>query len=232
MTTTDIVEELDAAQVSFFAEHGYLQLERITDDDELTRLRVIYDEVLDDPGPLHIDHRTKESRRGSLRQIFLPEQRFPEVLDTRFFTSARRMAGQLLGVEPDAVEPRSHMIYKPATYGAATPWHQDAAYRPPDTTERSVNVWMPLDEATVESGCMQFIPGSHVGELLPHEFVVESGSLLTDVKEAQGVDVARAVACPVAPGGATFHTVRTLHHTGPNTTGDDRRAWIIILRAA
>lgn len=222
---------LTTEQLDRFAADGFLRLERVVDDVELARLREIYDAVVADPGPLSIDHRTRESTKGSLLQIFVPEQRYPELLDTTFFTSGVQMAAALLDVEAERIEPRSHMIFKPASYGVATPWHQDAAYRPPDASERSVNLWLALDDAPVEAGCMQFVPGSHVGPIHDHDFVVESGSLLTDVKEAVDVDVSAATPCPVPAGGGTLHGFRTLHYTGPNTTDHDRRAWIIILRA-
>jgi ectoine hydroxylase-related dioxygenase (phytanoyl-CoA dioxygenase family) len=227
-----VTTELDDAQRAFFLANGYLRLERVVDDASLVRLREIYDEVLEDPGPFHIDHKTRDSRRGSLRQIFFPEQPHPELLDSSFFTTAVRMAAQLLGVTPVGITPRSHLIFKPARYGVETPWHQDMAYRTADRTQRSVNIWLALDDAPVEAGCMQFVPRSHLGEVLPHSFVVDTGAEITDVKEAQGVDPSLAVPCPVRAGGATFHTVRTLHYTGPNRTDQQRRAWIIILEAA
>jgi ectoine hydroxylase-related dioxygenase (phytanoyl-CoA dioxygenase family) len=33
------------------------------------------------------------------------------------------------------------------------------------------------------------------------------------------------VACPLPPGGATFHHCRTLHYTAPNTSNVQRRAY-------
>ena len=63
------------------------------------------------------------------------------------------------------------MIFKPAQYGAETPWHQDEAYWNPDVYLNSLSVWMPLDAATVESGCMQFIPGSHKDDLRWHRHI-------------------------------------------------------------
>ena len=42
------------------------------------------------------------------------------------------------------------------------------------------------------------------------------------------VDPSKAVSCPLAPGGATFHHSGTLHHTAPNTTDNPRRAYIIV----
>ena len=54
---------------------------------------------------------------------------------------------------------------KPARTGAATPWHQDnGLWRDGDT--ESFNFWIPLEPATRENGCMQFIPGSHKTEIL------------------------------------------------------------------
>ena len=115
---------------------------------------------------------------------------------------------------------------KPAQYGAETPWHQDEAYWNPDVYLNSLSVWMPLDAATVDCGCMQFIPGSHKGDLRWHRHIDNDPlvhGLVTD-----DVDPADAVACPLAPGGATFHHYRTLHHTAANTTDHTRRAYILV----
>ena len=42
------------------------------------------------------------------------------------------------------------------------------------------------------------------------------------------VDASQAVACPLDPGGATFHHCRTLHYAAANTTGRARRAYITV----
>ena len=54
------------------------------------------------------------------------------------------------------------MFCKPPFTGKAIPWHQDGQYWPirPIAT---CSVWMALDDATPENGCMRFIPGSHAG---------------------------------------------------------------------
>ena len=45
-------------------------------------------------------------------------------------------------------------------------WHQDLQYWGLDN-DKLVSVWVALSPATVESGCMKVIPGSHK-QLLPH----------------------------------------------------------------
>ena len=46
-------------------------------------------------------------------------------------------------------------------------WHQDSNYWGLDT-DHLVSAWVALSPATVESGCMRFMPGSHLGPALPH----------------------------------------------------------------
>ena len=62
---------------------------------------------------------------------------------------------------------------KPARTGAATPWHQDnGLWRDGDT--EAFNIWIPLESATRENGCMQFIPGSHKTEIVEHVLYSDS----------------------------------------------------------
>jgi ectoine hydroxylase-related dioxygenase (phytanoyl-CoA dioxygenase family) len=42
-----------------------------------------------------------------------------------------------------------------------TPWHQDHAYFNLPEGTPVVGVWIALDDATPENGCMHFIPGGH-----------------------------------------------------------------------
>ena len=68
------------------------------------------------------------------------------------------MATQLIG--PNIALWNMSFFAKPAKNGKKTPWHQDGQYWPirPLAT---CTVWIAIDSATRENGCMQFIPGSH-----------------------------------------------------------------------
>jgi ectoine hydroxylase-related dioxygenase (phytanoyl-CoA dioxygenase family) len=91
----------------------------------------------------------------------------------------------------------------------------------------SLSVWMPLQEATLENGCMQFIPGSHRLEVLPHQSINNDPRIHGLEVQAGVMDTSQAVACPLPPGGATFHLSRTFHYTAPNTSDVPRRALIM-----
>ena len=113
------------------------------------------------------------------------------------------------------------MIFKPETAGRDTPWHQDEAYwDQPGVTAHSLSVWMPLDDVTVDSGCMQFLPGSHRSEIIEYRNIGLGEPLVLE----DAPDLAGAVACPIPAGAATVHHCRTIHYSGPNTSARPRRA--------
>ena len=144
--------------------------------------------------------------------------------------AVQTIATQLLGVEADLVRTWGHMILKPPEVGGELPWHQDEAYWDTGFRYRALGCWMPLDPATIESGCMHFLPGSHQSEIREHRHInddPEVHGLITD-----GVDDSTAIAVPVEPGGATFHHCRTLHRSTPNVSDHVRRAWANELQLA
>ena len=112
--------------------------------------------------------------------------------------------------------------------------HQDEAYAPPavDYGQNGgfgvVNSWMPLQDVTVESGCMQFVPwmDGKQPDVLNHHHI-NNDPRIHGLEVDDLAPTRRAVACPLPAGGATFHVMRTLHFSGPNSTDEPRRAFIL-----
>ena len=101
-------------------------------------------------------------------------------------------------------------------------WHQDLRYWGLDTNDL-VSVWLALSPATLESGCMHVLPGSHKGDLLPHNDEYQQDNLLTRGQEiAVKVDESKTVAMPLEPGEISLHNVRLAHASGPNRSSDRR----------
>lgn len=219
-------------QIHFFREEGYLQIERITTDEEIEWLKTVYDDLFSkrayEADGAYFDLGGRRAHDGTevLPQVLGPERSYPELRETNYFRNGRHIAAKLLGFPLDQVNGGGHMILKPAAYGRETPWHQDEAYWIPAFRYTALSVWMSLDRATVESGCLQFIPRSHRSEvILPHRHIDDDPLVHGLVTDA--VDPSKAVACPIpVPGGATFHHVRMLHYASPNRTNQARRAYI------
>jgi ectoine hydroxylase-related dioxygenase (phytanoyl-CoA dioxygenase family) len=228
---TDFVAELSEAQVASFQDRGFTSIERITTDEEVAWLREVYDWLFAEKSRalkgLHFDLVRPYDSEGEdrLPQIIAPEQRLPQLKQTAFWRNGRLVASRLLGVDPELLQGWGHMIRKPPKIGEPLPWHQDEAYWDPALVYRATGCWLPLDDATIENGCMSFIPGSHANDVLPHRHVNDDPSVHALFTEPDPADIARAVPVPVPAGGAVFHQPRTLHASGPNITDKVRRAY-------
>ena len=100
-------------------------------------------------------------------QILHPRAFAPGLLQTSFYRNAEAVARQILG---EHVRFKADIsLLKPARIGAATPWHQDEAYWNPAKEYEALSVWIPLQPATKQNGCMYFVPGSHEWEVVAHQ---------------------------------------------------------------
>lgn len=112
-------------------------------------------------------------------------------------------------------------LVKPPRIGGEKPWHQDAAYFRGSDPGLMFGVWIALDPATRENGCMEVIPGSHrAGPVthVPHEDIN-----LCTIRPDQ-LHAERRVAMPLDPGDAlVFHSL-THHYTAANRSTLRRRA--------
>ncbi|HTO09315.1 MAG TPA: phytanoyl-CoA dioxygenase family protein [Myxococcota bacterium] len=212
---------LAPGQVDSFRERGYTSIAAISTPDEVRWLREVYDELIEDERPLRLRYggAGPSGVEGTINQIFLPEMQVPKLLETQYIRNAKRLAAELLEI-PEATYGGLMFIFKPAAAGRDTPFHQDEVYWEFRHQRcHSLSVWMPLDEVTVDSGCMQFVPGSQKNDVLRYR-KPENEPLVLD----QPFDLSGAVPVPLKPGGATFHHCRTVHGTAPNTSPRPRRA--------
>ncbi|MEX2387115.1 MAG: phytanoyl-CoA dioxygenase family protein, partial [Phycisphaeraceae bacterium] len=114
---------------------------------------------------------------------------------------------------------------KPARTGSATPWHQDNGLWRDGETE-PFNFWMALDPATRANGCLQFIPGSHTGDIVPH--VLYNDSIHPELPREQVrqmVDKHGLHHIELQPGDMVcWHS--SLYHFSPPNTSDQSRIGI------
>jgi phytanoyl-CoA hydroxylase len=121
-------------------------------------------------------------------------------------------------MEAEPVMSQDMALIKPPFVGSEKPWHQDQAYFNIAQGQTVVGVWIALDEALPENGCMYIIPGSHTEGPVIHWKRRDWQMCDTDVRSDQ------AIAVPLKPGGALlFHCL--LHHgTPPSNSARRRRA--------
>lgn len=137
--------------------------------------------------------------------------RHPGILDA---------VSQILG--PDLMVWSAALFSKDARSPHIVSWHQDLTYWDLDDAEE-VTCWLALSPSTRESGCMQFIPGSHKLRAVAHVDTFSETNLLTRGQEvAVEVDRNDAVHVELRPGQASLHHGHLFHASDPNLSGDRR----------
>jgi ectoine hydroxylase-related dioxygenase (phytanoyl-CoA dioxygenase family) len=153
--------------------------------------------------------------RGVLRKISNAVRHSSVVLEISRRPSMTAFARGLLGDRPCELA-HSVLWYKPPAVGSPKPPHQDAPYLSGNPTNY-LTIWIALDDATPESGCLSVVPGSHRHGLLPHHGVEAQVSQDRWAQEA-------SAQLPLAGGGAVAFHPYLLHASGPNRSDRPRRA--------
>ena len=125
-------------------------------------------------------------------------------------------------IGPDILCWNVHLFAKDADGRSFVSWHQDSTYwglEPADV----VTAWVALSEASLTSGCMQVIPGSHLTDQLPHVDTFARDNLLSRGQEiAVEVDESQAATLALRPGEMSLHHIKLVHGSRPNRSNDRR----------
>lgn len=112
-------------------------------------------------------------------------------------------------------------------------WHQDSRFRRPESAYRNlgssyVQTGLAIDPHTAESGCMRFIPKSHLqGDLELDESTEVLGSAMNDaVLLAAGLPPADAIDVVMEPGDLALWSPYLVHGSGTNRSTHRRRLYI------
>lgn len=188
---------LTPVQIAEYNAQGYLAPIPLFEGDRLEEIQAFFNGA--------------KTRLTSYSQFEAFHHAIPELYD---LVTDGRMTGylqDLLG--PNVVCHTSQYICKEPGDARRVVWHQDASFNPMDA--RCVIVWMAIDDARVENGCMWFIPGSHrLGGL----DCLAAGH---EVPEAERYGA--KVPVELKAGEAVFFSDLLLHSSPPNTSRSLRR---------
>jgi ectoine hydroxylase-related dioxygenase (phytanoyl-CoA dioxygenase family) len=86
-----------------------------------------------------------------------------------------------------------------------------------------VTAWVAFTEATEANGAMEYIPGSHKLDQIPHRDTFAKNNLLTRGQEVMvEVDRSKRRIITLRPGEMSLHQVRLVHGSPPNPSTDRR----------
>ncbi len=163
----------------------------------------------------HLNTLGLEERQDAVRKLsnFLNHEERLRAL--AFHPSLLEVIERLLGDTPVLFQDMA--LLKPPRMGREKPWHQDLSYFNYEHTSPVVGVWIALDEATIENGCMQLLPGEHREPILHWK---RRDWQICDSEIAGR----HSTAAPLLPGGALIFDGLLPHGTPHNSSSHRRRA--------
>ena len=191
-----------------------------------------------------LDQLTVDERINAVRRLLYFAEYDARLLSIAQHPQLLAAVETLLGAPPKLFQ--SMALIKPPR-GREKPWHQDHAYFELPLDVRVVGVWIALDAAGIENGCMRFLTGWHrVAETARQSDgergrasamrAMEVGNewrplwphyLLRDLqicdREMAGLEAHR-IAAPLQPGGLVIFDSYVPHGTPSNFTAQRRRA--------
>lgn len=215
---------LSDEEIFQYREQGFLVPSFRFSTQQISMMRDAYDKLLAQNPTIASDlmlgpHATKPGAQGLKgSSIWFDFATHPDLLD---------IAQQLIG--QDLILWATTIWGKPAHSGKETPWHQDGDYYPIRPME-TVTIWIPLDDATVKNGCMQFIPGSHKAkEILSHHWDNSDQISVHQILSSEQFDEKSAINHELEAGQVSFHDVHLIHRSGPNRSNKRRAALAVRL---
>lgn len=211
---------LTDAQAAQFDRDGFVVLDGVFDAATIGAVR---DEIDGFEAELEAALRTVEGERVSIAEagaitftthLVTRSERLKDFASHRVFAD---LCADLIG--PDANLYWDQAVYKKPEKPRRFPWHQDNGYSFVEP-QQYLTCWVALTDATLENGCPQVARGCHVDGTLAHEYVDPLG--FECFSDPGDVAVAE-----VGAGGIVVFSSLTPHLTGPNTTGETRKAYIL-----
>lgn len=208
-----------------FREDGVVCLRGALDSEWIALMTAALEEVLADPGPQGKAYPDMGSGRFGYDTFMWTRndafRRFQEA------SPLPHLAAQVMESKKAYLMVDLTFVKEPNTPNK-TPWHHDQPYGWYNGWQ-VCSFWVPLDRVTIESGALEWVPGSHRWNRWfhppgfdPSQYVDDSGfEPMPDIEAERGKH--RILHYEMEPGDVLAHHLLTLHGAPGNSTADRRR---------
>jgi ectoine hydroxylase-related dioxygenase (phytanoyl-CoA dioxygenase family) len=222
--------EVTQAQIDSYQENGFVVFDDFLTPDELEIWRDAVDQAVGNrkDQKLVVEDADEDDDRwkaGDSYYDYVFVQRInlwkdsPAVRKLILDPRIGRMAALLSGTEGMRVWHDQALIKQP--WANPTAWHLDNPYWS-FHSRKSTSIWVALDDATYQNGCLYFLGGSHKQTTYDNVGITEN---MADIFRVYPDFVNMpSMAAPMKAGSCSFHNALLVHGAGANMTGGWRRA--------
>ncbi len=220
---------LSPEQVERYQRDGFLVIEDFLTPEELERWRQAVSEAVEKRKGHKLPDRATVYGKGDdkekdyydkvFEQLINLWQDHPAVRELILDERIGRMAAELSGAEGIRVWHDQALIKRP--WANPTSWHLDTPYWS-FSDRRALSIWVALDDATLENGCLFFLPGTHTATTFDNPGIGKNMDAIFDVYPQ--FRQLPSVAATMKAGSCSFHNGLIVHGAHANMTPGYRRA--------
>ena len=206
-----------------FNEDGFVFIPGFLNNDEVGQIKRKFETFINEKVPqmpdsfVFYEDKNDPATLKQLQDIQHYDDYFAAILTGSEF---EKIAEVLLGEKP--IGKNLEYFNKPPKIGKPTPAHQDGYYfmlKP----NNAVTMWLALEEADEENGCVYYIRGSHKTGMRSHGRTSTLG-FSQGITDYGDNDHAVEIAFPAKPGDLLVHHSLTIHRAGGNASDRSRKA--------
>jgi phytanoyl-CoA hydroxylase len=220
---------LSSKQINSYRDNGFIIIEDFLSADELTFWRAALDEAVAKRGGNKMPDRKEVYGKGDDADKSYYDNVFDQLLNLwqdnekmkqiMLDENLGQMAAELAGVDGVRIWHDQALIKRP--WANPTSWHLDTPYWS-FTDRNALSIWVALDDATLENGCLFFIPGSHKKTSFENPGISKNMGVIFDVYPE--FKTKKSFAANMKAGSCSFHNGLTIHGAHANMTPGYRRA--------
>jgi len=222
---------LTKQQINFYQTNGYLLIENFLNEAELSFWREAVTEAIQQRGGKKMP--SSDAKVGEDDGINKDSDYYGKVFDQMLNLwqtndavkkimldeNIGKMVADLAGWDGTRIWHDQALIKRP--WANPTSWHLDTPFWS-FSDRRAMSIWVALDDATIENGCLYFIPGSFHSTTFENPGIGKNMDAVFDFYP-QFIK-SKSVAVPMKAGSCSFHNGLTIHGAGANMTNGFRRA--------
>lgn len=223
--------ELDDIQIAFYRENGYLVIEDFLNPEELAHWRtVVFKAVENRSGQKMPGKSTQVGEDDGINkdadyfgkvfdQLLNLWQTDDQVKNLMLDRRIGKMMSDLTQKSGIRIWHDQALFKRP--FANPTAWHLDTPFWSFSDRE-ALSIWIALDDATLENGCLYFVPGSF--KFTDFENIGIGKNMNGIFEFYPELAKINPVAAPLKAGSCSIHNGLTIHGAGPNMTNGFRRA--------
>ncbi len=223
--------KLSKEQLEKFQEDGYVSNIKLLEEWQIERLNKELTEIADPAHPAHSlfyeFHSNESSDPNAVLFHALGAWRISEGFHDSLWNPAFTMpASQIFGNRAVRFW-HDQLFYKPARHGGVVAWHQDYSYWIRTVPLQHLTCWIGLDDATIDNGCLYYVPKSHRWGLLEKPDLAGDMDGLDKYLSDEQKALFKPVPIELKKGYATFHHPLMVHGSFANKSPKPRRAFVL-----